>query len=78
MADVPVPHYTKEHVDSGAWASWRKRVTTKAVRIYGPFTVETREGPLSCPDGYLAVDSQGWPYPIAKDEFETIYGPAND
>lgn len=54
---------------------WRKKLFTAAVRMEGPFSVETREGPLSCPDGYLAVDSQGWPYPIARDEFEAIYEP---
>jgi len=47
----------------------------KAVRMNVPFTVVTREGALSCGDGYLAVDSKGYPYPIEKDEFERTYSP---
>ena len=52
---------------------YRKKNLTEAVRVDGSFETETREGKISCPDGYLAWDSKGWPYPIAKDEFETIY-----
>jgi len=39
----------------------------------GPFEVETREGTLTCEDGWLAIDSDGYPYPIAADEFNKIY-----
>jgi hypothetical protein len=56
-----------------SWPLYRKKVMTRALRMDGPFTVETREGTLTCPDGYLAIDSSGWPYPIAADEFEAIY-----
>lgn len=59
----------------GDWPAYRKTATTHATKIEGPFTVETSEGPLSCEDGYLAVDSRGYPYPIATDEFEAIYEP---
>jgi hypothetical protein len=52
---------------------YRKRHLTHAVRIDGPFRVETAEGPLDCPDGWLALDSRGYPYPIAADEFAAIY-----
>ncbi|HTE63404.1 MAG TPA: hypothetical protein VK631_23815, partial [Solirubrobacteraceae bacterium] len=31
---------------------------------------------LSCPDGWLALDSNGDPYPIAADVFRAIYAPA--
>ena len=58
------------------FASYRKRHLTRAVRIDGPFRVVTQEGELSCQDGWLAVDSRGWPYPIADDEFRAIYEPA--
>lgn len=61
-------HVVREH-----GGEYRKKVTTEAVRIKGPFSVQTREGVLTCPDGYLAIDSHGWPYPIAADEFEAIY-----
>ena len=63
-------------VNPGLWPRYRKTVTTAAQRIEGPFRVRTREGELCCEDGYLAIDSEGWPYPIAKDEFEAIYEPA--
>lgn len=55
------------------WKNYIKVVPTRMVRIEGPFTVETLEGPLSCPDGFLAIDSGGNPYPIAVEEHERIY-----
>jgi len=55
------------------WAIYRKTRPVRATRINGPFTVETREGVLGCRDGYVAVDSGGWPYPIDKEEFDRIY-----
>ncbi len=55
---------------------YRKKVLTFAIRMPGPFEVQTREGRLKCPDGYLAFDQHGWPYPIAWDEFDKIYEPA--
>lgn len=59
--------------DPATWPLWRKTALTRALRMDGPFTVETSEGPLSCADGYLAVDARGYPYPIAADEFDLIY-----
>jgi hypothetical protein len=56
---------------------YRKRVTTRACRIEGPFVVDTSEGPLRCADGWLALDARGYPYPIAADEFELIYEPVD-
>lgn len=52
---------------------YRKTAITKAMRIDGPFIVQTSEGQLQCQDGYLAVDARGYPYPIAADEFVLIY-----
>ena len=52
---------------------YRKMHLTQAVRIDGPFRVNTKEGPLDCEDGYLALDSAGWPYPIAAGDFEAMY-----
>lgn len=62
--------------DCEEWPEWHKVKTIRAKRMDGPFTVVSREGTLTCNDGYLAVDAGGWPYPIAADEFETIYEPA--
>src|SRR6266487_4296986 len=55
------------------WPLYRKKVLTRALRVQGPFMVNTSEGPLRCEDGWLAVDARGYPYPIAADEFELIY-----
>jgi hypothetical protein len=38
----------------------------------------TREGTLTCENGYLAIDSEGYPYPIAEDEFLRIYDKVED
>ncbi len=66
--------FTKESVELvPSWKFYKKQAITKATRINGPFETETREGTSSCLDGYLAVDAAGWPYPIAKEEFEKIY-----
>lgn len=54
----------------------QKKVQTQACRIFGPFTVETPEGPLTCVDGYLCLDARGFPYPVAADEFDLIYATA--
>jgi hypothetical protein len=62
--------------DPTGWPVYRKVALTRATRIEGPFTVETSEGPLHCDGGYLAMDSRGYPYPIATEEFEAIYEPA--
>lgn len=56
-------------------AKYHKKMITEAKRIEGPFECMTREGILVCEDGYLAMDSEGWPYPIAKGEFENVYEP---
>jgi hypothetical protein len=66
--------FTKRNVQCiPVWRCFRKIRLTKAIRINGSFKVETREGTLECKDGYLALDSGGWPYPIDKEEFENIY-----
>jgi hypothetical protein len=61
--------------DPAGWPKFRKIAVTSAMKVTGPFTVETSEGPLTCADGYLAVDARSYPYPIATDEFELIYRP---
>lgn len=52
---------------------FRKVVPTQMVRVEGPFTVETSEGPLSCEDGWVAKDARGYLYPIATKEQALIY-----
>lgn len=69
------PMFDKDHLPDGEWAEYRKHAITKAVRVEGPFVVNTSEGVLTCQDGYLAIDARGYPYPIATEEFELIYQP---
>lgn len=59
--------------DTLSFSLYQKKVKTQAAKIDGPFTVETREGPLTCKDGYLCLDTRGYPYPVAADEFALIY-----
>lgn len=78
-------HFSKEHLPAdleapggNAWAEFRKKVNTRAIRIEGPFRVDTSESesePFFCGDGWLAIDARGYPYAIAVDEFELIYEP---
>lgn len=81
MTDVRIPdHVTKEWCDQSLnyerISQFRKTSLTKAIRMSGPFTVETSEGPLRCADGWLCFDARGYPYPVAADEFDLIYEPA--
>ena len=55
------------------WRWYKKKLKTRAVKITGPFRVETREGTMSCESGWLALDANGSPYPIADDVFESSY-----
>lgn len=50
---------------------YQVRVIVKAIRIEGSFLVETQSGDIiSCHDGYLAVDAEGYPYPINAETTE--------
>jgi hypothetical protein len=60
-------------LDPANFPVWRKAALTRAARIPRPFTVETTEGVMTCEDGWLAVDTEGNPYPIARDVFEKSY-----
>ncbi len=66
--------FTRKNLgDYSQWPRFRKSHLTQATRVIGPFEVETREGTLTCQDGWLAIDSDGHPYPIADEEFAKIY-----
>lgn len=52
---------------------YRKKVLTRAARVEGEFCAMTQEGPISCKDGYVALDESGYPYPIAYREFHKLY-----
>lgn len=59
--------------DAGPWQEFYKVASTRMRRIDGPFRVLTSEGEVQCEDGWLALDSRGYPYPIAVDEQAAIY-----
>ncbi len=67
--------FSTSNIPKEGWSSFRKKVFTSAIRITGPFTVETSEGPLTCHDGWLCLDARGYPYPVAAEEFKLIYEP---
>ena len=58
--------------------TYQKVALTKAVKMDGPFIVDTSEGPLTCEDGYCAMDARGYYYPIATEEFDKIYVEVGD
>lgn len=60
-----------------AWAEFRKTTTTRAIRIDGTFRVLTIHGgePQECSDGWLALDSEGHPYPIDEAVFSATFEP---
>lgn len=58
------------------WAHYRKTVTTRMTPVVGPFTVTTREGDYSLPVGWLgfiALDVEGYPYPIEAEVHQRSY-----
>ncbi len=68
------PTFNRENIDFLQMApTYQKRALTRAARIDGPFETLTKEGWLRCEDGYLALDANGWPYPIDKEVFEKTY-----
>lgn len=78
MATKRRMHVTKANAQNGLrrefWPEFRKTATIRAHYIPGAFTVETREGLLDMPEGgWLALDEDGYPYPIEASVFERIY-----
>ena len=69
----PARTITKDSIPPDGWVSYRKRTLTRARRMQGPFTVQTREGLVTCLDGWLAIDAHGFPYPVHVQEFDAIY-----
>lgn len=55
------------------WQEFVKTTSTKMVRMTGPFACQTKEGLVECEDGYLAIDAEGYPYPVAKSIHDKTY-----
>ncbi len=64
---------SKDNLPSGDYRYYRKTPLTRMLRMDDSFTVQTDEGIMTCHDGYLAIDSRGFPYPINADEHAAIY-----
>lgn len=78
MATKRQLHITKANAQNGVrgtfWQEFRKTATIRARRIPAAFTVETREGVLDMPEGgWLALDGDGFPYPIDAGVFAQTY-----
>lgn len=67
------PVFSRDTLPSEGWQEYQKKVTTKMIKIDGPFVVRTSEGLFRCEDGFLAIDARGYPYAIATDEQALIY-----
>ncbi len=72
------PVYDADNLPDGDFGLYSKTEPIEAIRLDGAFTVDTREGRVTTPDGWLALDSGGFPYPIAADEFDEVYAPYED
>lgn len=70
--------FTKDSLPTGEYQQFRKTRITDAIKISGTFHCITSEGNIaSCTDGWLAVDSRGYPYPVNSAEFESTYEPVS-
>jgi hypothetical protein len=69
--------YDKDNLPSVDWAEYRKiGITRMWGPLTGPFTVETREGEYKLPAGWLgfvALDAEGYPYPVVAAEHARSY-----
>lgn len=62
-----------EKMPEGEYKTYRKTALTRAIRMPGPFTIESSLGPLHCDDGFVGIDARGYPYPLDAEEFALIY-----
>ncbi len=71
--------FTKDTIADVGFEHYRKITTTPALRIQGTFHCVTSEGNVaSCTDGWLAIDSRGYPYPVNEYEFALTYRVVQD
>ena len=71
MSDVFV---SKDDLPDGPYRRYSKSFAPKAIRMTGTFHCLTSEGNVAtCTDGWLAIDSHGYPYPINAAEFDSTY-----
>lgn len=71
---MPDQFFSKDNLPDLEYGLFRKQYDTPAVRITGTFHCATSEGNVaSCTDGWLAIDSRGFPYPVNEEEFQSTY-----
>jgi hypothetical protein len=78
-SSMPTDLITKDAVPPLPYREFEKTRLTHAVRMEGTFHCLTSEGNVaSCTDGWLAIDSEGYPYPVNAQEFDRTYRPVDD
>lgn len=81
--EVAVSHaqYDRDHLPDQGWARYRKVGTTRMAAVAGPLTVQTKEGEYSLPDdwrGFIALDHEGYPYPVELEIHSQSYELVSD
>lgn len=64
--------------DRTVWRAYRKVTATEMRAAEGPLEVATREGIYTLPEGwrgFIAVDPDGYPYPVELDAHRVTYEP---
>lgn len=68
--------YDRKNLPKTGWVEYRKKGTTRMMPVRGPFQVKTKEGLYCLPpdwEGFIALDKDGDPYPIALDVWAHSY-----
>jgi len=60
-------------IESKKFTPYRHKKRARAMRVEGPFDVETRDGLKHCEDGYLLLDEDGWPTAMDLEDFRKTY-----
>ncbi len=69
---------TKNSLPDRIFTRYQKTYSPMAIKMDAPFTCVTLEGNIvNCDDGWLVVDSHGFPYPVDRLEFEKTYKPTD-
>jgi hypothetical protein len=78
------PLFTRENLndfqspnDPRKFRPYRRKNVVWMMRVDGPFKVKTMHGTVECDDGFVAVDEEGWPYPIAASVHAKSYEAAD-
>jgi hypothetical protein len=82
---MPNPRlFTRENLNeqsqnqSPGFLPFRKKQVTWMMRVPTAFKVVTQHGVVECDGGWVAVDEEGWPYPIAVSVQAKAYEAAED